>query len=54
MLKSATRPRADAAAAKPVVMIECLKCGHKGSVDEVTLQRHGEKPDAPIVWRPGE
>jgi ribosomal protein S27AE len=49
MLKSAAEPRAEAEVARPVIMIECLKCGHTGRLDDVMLKRHGEQPGAPIA-----
>ena len=31
------------------INIECLKCGHHGSMSEDELRKFGEKPDAPIA-----
>jgi hypothetical protein len=32
-----------------IIKIECLQCGHEGTISESDLIAYGEKPDAPIA-----
>jgi RNase P subunit RPR2 len=31
------------------ICVQCLRCGHAGSLREADLPRHGEEPGAPIA-----
>lgn len=35
--------------AKTRIAVECLRCGHCGSIGEAQLRDYGEKPGAPIA-----
>lgn len=36
-------------ALKQRIVVECLHCGHRGTLREEDLAAYGEKPGAPIV-----
>ena len=36
-------------ALRPRIVVECLRCGHCGTLRETDLPAYGERPDAPIA-----